>query len=210
VASQFKNRLVGVIILVALVVIFLPSVIDGKKESYKQEFAVSPSRPELKEHSQGFETISVLKEKQIVIENMGEKKIKNIINENATEWKVEELPEPIDIEDNTELAVANPPSNSAVVSNSTTVETKKALTETAWTIQLGAFQNKENINSLLKKLNNAGFQVHTIPHEVVDGQLTRVFVGPDISKKKLEEQLPRLKRLTNLNGKLVPFNPIEP
>jgi len=45
---------------------------------------------------------------------------------------------------------------------------------------------------------------------VMDGQLTRVFVGPDVSKGKLESNLPRLKSLTGLNGKLIPFSPIEP
>ncbi|MCP5076657.1 MAG: sporulation protein, partial [Psychromonas sp.] len=87
---------------------------------------------------------------------------------------------------------------------------KKKLPETAWTIQLGAFQNAANINSLLKTLHKAGFQAHTVPTEVIDGKLTRLFVGPDVSKAKLEKQLPRLKRLTKLEGKLLPFDAVNP
>ena len=64
-ASQFKNRLVGVTILVALVVIFLPSIIDGKKTSYQQEFVTTPIKPELKEHSKQFETILPITENKV-------------------------------------------------------------------------------------------------------------------------------------------------
>ena len=47
-ASKFQNRLVGTVILVALVVIFLPDLMDGNKLEQKDEaFAKIPLRPEL-------------------------------------------------------------------------------------------------------------------------------------------------------------------
>ncbi|QFI54609.1 cell division protein DedD [Aeromonas simiae] len=48
-ASQFQNRLVGTVILVALVVIFLPDLLDGNKQQEVEEesFAKIPLRPEL-------------------------------------------------------------------------------------------------------------------------------------------------------------------
>ena len=47
-ASKFQNRLVGTVILVALVVIFLPDLMDGHKLEQKEEaFAKIPLRPEL-------------------------------------------------------------------------------------------------------------------------------------------------------------------
>mgnify|MGYP003952759659 CR=1 FL=1 len=202
-ASQFKNRLVGVTILVALVVIFLPSIIDGEKTSYQQEFVTTPIKPALKEHSKEFEVASTLDEKKIVIQDALQTNNTANIEPDGSEWKVEEIAE---VEDKKETQVQATEIKPATTSQ----QEKSAFVDPAWTIQLGAFQNKENINTLLKKLNKAGFQVHTIPKEVMEGQLTRVFVGPDISKAALEEKLPRLKRLTNLNGKLVPFNPIEP
>jgi cell division septation protein DedD len=45
-ASKFQNRLVGTVILVALVVIFLPDLMDGNKLEQKDEaFAKIPLRP---------------------------------------------------------------------------------------------------------------------------------------------------------------------
>lgn len=201
-ASQFKNRLVGIIILVALVVIFLPSLIDGEKTSYQQEFVSTPIKPELKQHTKTIPNDIAIKQEKIVIENS-----QSITNEkldsNTTEWKVEEVAATVvSNEKPTQDLIANtvPQSNNEKVN----------FTDPAWTIQLGAFENKANINALLKKLNKAGFRAHTIPEVVMDGQLTRVFVGPDVSKRKLESKLPRLKGLTGLNGKLIPFSPIEP
>ena len=44
-ASKFQNRLVGTIILVAVGVIVLPGLLDGKKKHYKEEFAAIPLVP---------------------------------------------------------------------------------------------------------------------------------------------------------------------
>lgn len=196
-ASQFKNRLVGVTILVACVVIFLPTIIDGKKTSYEDEFIATPIRPEIKSHtllgsdSQIDQTESTLasNRNQRAIEAQNKAQEKSLTKN--SDWEIEE------------------------VAKSFTVKTvekteKKKFPESAWTIQLGAFQNAENINTLLTQLRVAGFQAHTVPQEITDGVLTRVFVGPDVSKKRLKEQLPRLKKLTQLEGKILPFKATNP
>lgn len=201
-ASQFKNRLVGITILVALVVIFLPSLIDGEKTTYQQEFVATPIKPELKQHSKTLPNNASIKQEKIVIENAKPIESENK-KANSSDWKVEEVAATVIVDDK---PVQAPTMNS----NSKAKFEKVEFSDPAWTIQLGAFENKENINALLKKLSKAGFRAHTIPKVVMDGQLTRVFVGPDVSKEKLESKLPRLKSLTSLNGKLVPFSPIEP
>jgi len=218
VASQFKNRLVGITILVALVVIFLPSIIDGKKTSYQQEFVATPIKPTLAPHTQSY-----TEDKVIVEDNINQNTASNIdgiqeVSDEPAEWRVEEVANTVDIDEEPssvqESDVKAEVKKVAAKKLTVVAEPKKvekvSFSDPAWTIQLGAFQNKANINSLLKKLNKAGFQVHTVPKTVIDGQLTKVFVGPDVSKVKLENKLSRLKRLTDLNGKLVPFNPIEP
>lgn len=213
-ASQFKNRLVGVTILVALVVIFLPSIIDGKKVSYQQEFVSTPIKPELKEHSNAYPEPVELTEQTLVVENEPseadtetETKVETPTppqnnNQQVSEWKVEEVAPTVVVEEKKQPAE---------VTVATLSKPKPAVfSDPAWTIQVGAFKNKTNINALIKNLAKAGFKVYTTPREVMDGQLTRVFVGPDVSKDKLETQLTRLKNVTKLNGKIVPFSPISP
>lgn len=62
-SSQFHNRLVGTVVLVALGVIFLPDILDGKKERQEEQFAEIPLRPTLTEQQQSsdgmFEVLSV-------------------------------------------------------------------------------------------------------------------------------------------------------
>lgn len=209
-ASQFKNRLVGVTILVASVVIFLPSIIDGKKTIYEDEFVATPIKPEAKVHTLTLPGI-------IEVEPVADKPQTNTdISDNKpannTDWQIEEVADAVTINEPKPKAQPQKVEKIAVKKTLPTkpAPAKKKLPETAWTIQLGAFQNAKNINQLLKKLHKAGFQAHTIPTQVIDGKLTRVFVGPDVSKSKLEKQLPQLKRLTKLQGKLLPFNAVNP
>ena len=56
-ASKFQSRLVGTIILVAIGVIVLPDVLDGKKLHYKEEFASIPIKPELDSNVEVFEVL---------------------------------------------------------------------------------------------------------------------------------------------------------
>ena len=222
-ASQFENRLVGISILVAIVVIFLPTIIDGKKMAYEDEFVATPIHPEIKEHTQHLNTEDTTDTSSAQSNDGGNG---HVIAESDDQWQVEEVAT-VTSTDKKEQSSSNDITSSKEKAKASTLvkkepikvvkqtpqqpkSTKKTAPESAWTIQLGAFQNASNINSLLKTLHKAGFQAHTVPAEVVDGKLTRLFVGPDVSKSKLEKQLPRLKRLTKLEGKLYPFDAVNP
>ncbi|WP_372881522.1 SPOR domain-containing protein [Psychromonas sp.] len=191
-ASQFKNRLVGVTILVACVVIFLPTIIDGKKNSYEDEFIATPIRPELKNHTLANNRRDPLANSTVPVEEAATAQTAAANDD----WEIEEVANTV--------TLSKKPAKFAE-----TIE-KKQFPDRAWTIQLGAFQNADNINALLKQLHTAGFQAHTVPAEVTDGILTRVFVGPDVSEKRLKEQLPRLKKLTHLEGQIVSFKATNP
>ena len=201
-ASHFQNRLVGISILVASVVIFLPSIIDGKKMTYEDEFVATPIHPVAKPHTQQL-ALPLLEATDPDVALPANVKAAPIVDE---QWEVEEV---VPVQPST---VAVTPTKKPVVKpvQAAPVAKKKVMPAYAWTIQLGAFKNLANINSLLKTLHKAGFQAHTVPTDVIDGELTRLFVGPDISKEKLEKQLPRLKRLTKLEGKLIQFDAVNP
>lgn len=209
-ASQFKNRLVGVTILVASVVIFLPTIIDGKKTSYEDEFIATPIQPEIKKHSlpdnetQVAQAESATSSDPVANDAIDAIAAQNEIQETPpaknADWEIEDVAKSVTVAKEQPVVKEQP-----VIKQLPKSVEKKQLTESAWTIQLGAFRNAENINNLLKQLRKAGFKAHTVPREVTDGVLTRVFVGPDVSQKRLKEQLPRLKKLTKLEGKILPF-----
>ncbi|MEI6896612.1 MAG: SPOR domain-containing protein [Psychromonas sp.] len=214
-ASHFQNRLVGISILVASVVIFLPSIIDGKKKAYEDEFIATPIHPKLKVHSLKLD-IKSKQDESVQQQTLQVDAEQTIVEE---KWHIEEMPQTVTIEKDRAVVAESVIAESVVAKNAVAEKSvtdtlleknKQMVAEKAWTIQLGAFQNAANINSLLKTLHKAGFQAHTVPIEVIDGQLTRLFVGPDISREKLEKQLPRLKRLTKLTGKLQHFDAVNP
>ena len=75
----------------------------------------------------------------------------------------------------------------------------------AYVIQLGSFSHAANVKALQAKLKTQGFKSFTRPIKTPNGTLTKVFVGPSLSKQELQSQLPALKELTKLNGKVTQF-----
>ncbi|AJP44375.1 dedD protein [Alteromonas australica] len=202
-SSALKNRLVGTIIIVALAVIFLPDFLDGKKQTNREPFVSIPANPPKKPivEPEAFPTNRVANAAQRPVEleddvpvddmltaeksadEMGEGK--NVTDESTS------LPQPVEatIEAKNDLA-------------SQTVIDKPQVTEDAgWVIQLGSFRHEKNVKGLLNKLEKAGYRAFSRRIQTSSGPLTKVFVGPDLEKQKLEAALPHLKELTDLKGK---------
>lgn len=239
-SSQFQNRLVGTIVLVALGVIFLPDLLDGKKDKVQEEFAEIPLRPESRvvnapEESFAVEELAPLdlgesreatgqadtsagQDESLKQVQANEDKPQTVAAENAS--KPDSRSE-TKTEAKTEAKVdSKPPAGAAetkpapkpVVKAEPKSETKsepKAAQQAAWTLQLGAFSNAANVDALVKKLRKAGFKAYTLPAKPVDGSLTKVFVGPDVSQAKVERLKVEVKALTKLDGKVLSYNPLE-
>ncbi|MGC9423923.1 SPOR domain-containing protein [Vibrio sp.] len=179
-ASKFQSRLVGTIILAAIGVIVLPDLLDGKKMHYQEEIASIPLKPELDSAIETFEILDP-------------------------------------IEDQTTL----PDSPVTAVETASTIQDKggEKLTtvirpvheqndyqDSAWIIQLMALKNAENAKTVVVDLQKRGYQAHTKQ----ENGFTRVIIGPDVSKSKLEKQLVELEKITGSKGQLLKFKPINP
>ena len=77
----------------------------------------------------------------------------------------------------------------------------------SWILQLGAFKNADSVNALVGKLRAAGYSAQTSPRTPVQGQINRVFIGPDVSKAKLQGMQSRISQMTGLSGSVVAYNP---
>ena len=77
----------------------------------------------------------------------------------------------------------------------------------SWILQLGAFKNADSVNALVSKLRAAGYSAQTSPRTPVQGQINRVFIGPDVSKAKLQGMQSRISQMTGLSGSVVAYNP---
>jgi len=77
----------------------------------------------------------------------------------------------------------------------------------AWVLQLGSFKHQKNVDALIKTLKEHGYVAFTRPIKTHNGYLTKVFIGPELSKTVLTSKITALKTLTGMQGKLSAFNP---
>lgn len=94
------------------------------------------------------------------------------------------------------------------LANQTVVKTEAAGANdnAGWVVQLGSFGNQKNVNDLIRKLEKAGYRTFSRKVQTSAGRLTKVFVGPELDKEKLDLALPHLKETTGLTGKVTTFN----
>ncbi|HHX8466518.1 TPA: SPOR domain-containing protein [Vibrio diabolicus] len=196
-ASKFQSRLVGTIILVAVGVIVLPDVLDGKKLHYKEEFASIPIKPELDSDVENFEILEPV-EDDIALPDSP---VEAVVQEQegaqvaASEPDPTPTPKPEVIKQPEQVEVATRP-----------VQEKNQYEDSAWIIQLMALKNHENAVALVADLKKRGYQAHTKK----ENEFTRVIVGPDVSKSKLERQVKELQKITGSKGQLLKFKPLNP
>lgn len=192
-SSALQNRLVGTIILVALAVIFLPDVLDGRKESNKEMFVETSKRPEMK---------PVANANEFPIEEVTEQLSRAV--EVVADKAVDDEPEATDessVETDSSSAVDESLQQATVVEN----DDQRLLAQAGWVVQLGVFRHEKNVKELLDKLKAAGYRAFSRPVKTSSGELTKVFVGPDLQKEKLEKAIPHLRELTQLQGRITPF-----
>jgi DedD protein len=203
--SALQNRLVGTVIIVALAVIFLPDLLDGKKQT-KQDIQVSiPKVPEV---------LSMQQPSEVDID---------ALNQQAQITASIELETAVDDEPSTELESSRPtmripttnnasselnmqPQNpNASLANQTQILIADPQDSAGWVVQLGSFRHQKNVRELINVLEKAGYRTFSRPVQTPSGELTKVFVGPEIEQEKLKMALPHLNEITKLKGRLTPF-----
>ena len=211
--AGFINRLVGTTIVVVAAIVFIPNILDGEKVHYKEGFKAIPERPE-------FTTIdlqevidnkvaSAEQPSQIPVEDTQANDADLVANETqqidtAPQMVEASIDEPVINKAEPKVAVQEPAKPVAKAPEPTR-KPEENLTQMAYVIQLGSFSHAPNVKSLQEKLKVNGFKTFTRQIKTTNGTLTKVFVGPSLSKKELESKLPELKQLTKLNGKVTQF-----
>jgi len=187
---------VGTVILVAVAVIFLPDMLDGKKTSNQDVFVNVPPAPNQKPivNPEPFPAERVASATQRPIE---------IVNEPA----LDDEPEPqVAAPDETVTAEVSSAGNDDLARQTVVEAPDEASTGNSWVIQLGSFRHQKNVKQLLDKLEDAGYRAFSKPIVTSSGPLTKVFVGPNLDKSTLETAIPHLQELTGLKGKVTTFS----
>lgn len=231
--SALKNRLVGTIIVVALMVIFVPEFLDGKKQTNKQRFVDVPkvnkvatieqrptidkteidkalnTEPELSNevaldaNSEAPDQAQPPAEDSVASNENHEQEaeLATPAETNQAQTPPEESQSQLNAEDIDRELEPETPSESEQNEQEDTVVSSPA----GWVVQLGSFKYQKNVQQLVDELTNAGYIVYTRPIETSAGTLTKVFVGPELDKRKLEDSLSHLQEITKLKGQITPF-----
>ncbi|SMB42695.1 conserved hypothetical protein [Serratia proteamaculans] len=246
-ASKFQNRLVGTVILVALGVIILPGLLDGKKKHYEDEFAAIPLVPkagDVEENdvlppvsqplpAQPPEGAGALVEQQAANEAAAQQAVRQPTQqptlvtppvETRPQPTPQPKPKPVEVKPKP-VPQPKPVEVKPVVKPETRPEPKpeptpvpkpepapvqkpveeKAPAGQAYVVQLGALKNAAKVNEVVASLRLSGYRAFTVPSTPVQGQITRIYVGPDASKQKLQSSLSALNSISGLSGQVKPY-----
>lgn len=211
-ASKFQNRLVGAVVLVAVGVIFLPTLFDGDKKYNEDQFASIPLVPKPGDE-QDIESIAPI-EQTTTPSTPSEGASEAMISEAVTgveqpQVSTPEVSEP-QVAPSTPVVeppkVVNPPVEPPTTLPPAVSETTAPKGE-AWVVQLGALKNAAKVEEIIAKMHLSGYPVYTVPARPVSGKVTRIYIGPNASKAELQAMLPRLKELTGLQGEVRAYKP---
>ena len=226
-ASQFQNRLVGAIVLVAIGVIVLPDILDTQKK-HQQDFAAIPLKPSLQEPENSPDLPPAMTQPLHPLPS-GQPDLPATVDPmqgNGTPHGATDVaPPPVAPTTTAPAAPVNPTvvSKPQPVKPVKPVEVAKAPEKVpekpkpepapsgkAYVVQLGALKNADKVNEIIAKLRSAGYKAYSQPSPAAAGQLNRIYVGPDTSKEKLVFALDDMQRITGLRGQVRGFDPVRP
>jgi len=173
--EKLKQRLVGAAVLVALIVIFVPILVEDKGMlATDLDSMKAPPWPE--------------QQAPTVVPNL--------------DGSPNKLPIPDLVEVPLSEKRAIQPVEKPKQASEVAVKRKRL---TSWIVQAGSFSSKKNTDELVKKLQKRGLPAYYESVTVKGKKLYRVKVGPDLKRKTAEKFIKQLKRDFKLTGKLQPY-----
>ncbi|EMA4781066.1 cell division protein DedD [Providencia rettgeri] len=215
-ASKFQNRLAGAIVLVAVGVIVLPALLDGDKKYNENEFAAIPIIPKPGDE-EDIEAIAPIASTTSTASSEGASEA--MLSEAITQQQNEQVEASTSAENNPP-AVVEPvkpikpevkpepkPQPKVEPKPEPKPEVKPAPQGKAFVVQVIALNNAAKVEEIVAKLRLSGYQVYTVPAKPVNNKLTRIYVGPEASRQRLEAALPELNSITGTKGIIQTYKP---
>ena len=210
-----KERTLGFLLLLAIAAIFLPMLLDGEGVRQGQLQAVMPERPEMGEivhyqpqyqpHQDSADVAPLrpsdgaqLKPPPVPVSD--DSSNQSVNKKAALTSSKKTSAKPV-----VETKAAKSP---ASVTKATKIGREKPMLDqqgvpTGWALQLASFKDRGNAIALQKKLVKQGYKAYIRDK----GDLSKVFVGPDLQKSVLEGVKRDLKRKYKLDGLVLRYRP---
>lgn len=212
-ASKFQNRLAGAIVLVAVGVIVLPALLDGDKKYNENEFAAIPIIPKPGDE-EDIEAIAPIVSTTTTASSEGASEA--MLSEAITQQQNEQVetrpstttPAPSVVEPTKPEPKPEPKAEPKPQPKpEPKPEPKSQPQGKAFVVQVIALNNASKVEEIVAQLRLSGYQVYTVPAKPVNNKLTRIYVGPEASRQRLEAALPELNRITGTKGIIQSYKP---
>lgn len=210
----FKQRIVGAIFILSLGVILIPVILETPAKDTAIQYSIKPQTPTLPK-TQGVAQINyVFNDMETNFEKPAEV-IPDVPREAVELPKVEPAPAaPVVVPKKEAPAAPKKESPKAPVKvveapkkpvEALSEKTKPTLTvkKGPWTVQLGAFSNRDNAKNLQTRLAKAGFDAYV--KEVPGSALVRVYVASGVERDDAQGLLTKLDAQYGLKGIIVKF-----
>jgi DedD protein len=195
--SGLKQRIVGALVLLALMVIFIPMLLS-RQDDLQRVVVDAPTMPQAPSMQQvELEAVSVPQ-----AQLLPEEPVPMTASELAATAAAELVPaKPVKPLAPVTTAVATKPSVAAVTAPVSRLDANSL--PISWSIQLASLSSSTGADNLQKSLRTAGYNAYV---RNVEG-MNRVFVGPVIERAEADRLRDQLTRQQKLNGFVVRFQP---
>lgn len=183
----FKQRLVGAVVLACITLILWPIIFSDVSNLIVDRRSQIPAIPAFEKYSTPQPTRPM--------------NIDPVIDYSTAMANIEEESDPV---------VADAPAE-GLASEPVKEAEKPALDKrgipVSWVIQVASFTKKDNADEVKLALQEKGFKAYAREVTTSEGLSTRVFVGPKLTKKVLQDDQKKIDEMFSLESIIVPFVP---
>ena len=194
--QNIKNRLVGIIVIFALAVIFLPMILDGSGMR-KEKFEIVIPPPPVVDSNPQFDTkIIELNAKADAIPELDERFVDEVSSEN----RVKRTPVTDEVPEKQKLKPKSSPAPAAAV-----VEPAK-VGGISWVLQVGSFQDRDKALVQRDKLRKSNISAVFIEQFNVKNKPSyRVRLGPFVNREQTQVAQNKIKAKHNIDGIIMKY-----
>ena len=194
--QNIKNRLVGIIVIFALAVIFLPMILDGSGMR-KEKFEIVIPPPPVVDANPQFDTkIIELNAKADAIPELDER----FVDEASSENRVKRTPVTDEVPEKQKLKPKSSPAPAAAV-----VEPAK-VGGISWVLQVGSFQDRDKALVQRDKLRKSNISAVFIEQFNVKNKPSyRVRLGPFVNREQTRVAQNKIKAKHNIDGIIMKY-----
>jgi DedD protein len=188
-----KERIIGAVVLVLVVVLVVPIFLDGPPDETEivSERVLLPGQEDQKTQT-------------VVLDRDREDPVPVVTSPApASQEPAREEPKPAAVLPKQPEPEAVPPERAPEPVKERVVEQTVASTTGMWAVQLGSFSNKDNAEKLAADLRKQGYAAFLSQLSTDSGQLHRVRIGPQKDRESAEAMASRLLKVGH-KGQVVP------